>query len=206
RTASGGLAPRTADAGTGAPGRCRPLVVPRADGSANPVGRIRPTRLRSLRELRRVGSPPKRGARRRKAVMRRRDAAQYASLLRPTVPVAAKTRGEEIARCDRVTTLSRLVACRLRVGQSRRESIRVSGIGAGKRHIGRRLVSCLVAYAFALQMLLFAFAAPAVAGLTSDEEALAPGLRLHDQSAPPPPQPNPRGDRHSKRCPAGGPA
>ena len=54
--------------------------------------------------------------------------------------------------------------------------MRVSGIGASQRHFGRRLVSCLVAYAFALQMVLFAFAAPAVAGHASDEEALAAGL------------------------------
>jgi hypothetical protein len=85
-----------------------------------------------------------------------------------------------------------------------RESMRVSGIGAERRHLGRRLVSCLVAYAFALQMVLFAFAAPAVAGLTSDEEALAAGLCLHDKSAPLAPAQNSGGEEHCKFCPAGG--
>ena len=80
----------------------------------------------------------------------------------------------------------------------------MSGIGAGQRHIRRRLVSCLVAYAFALQMVLFAFAAPAVAGLTSDAEAIAAGLCLHDQSAPSAPAQNSGGDEHCKLCPAGG--
>jgi hypothetical protein len=82
--------------------------------------------------------------------------------------------------------------------------MRMSAIGIGRRQIGRRLVSCLVAYAFALQMVLFAFAAPAVAGLTSDEDALAAGLCLHDKSAPLAPAQNPGGEEHCKFCPAGG--
>jgi len=82
--------------------------------------------------------------------------------------------------------------------------VRVSGIGASQRHFGRRLVSCLVAYAFALQMVLFAFAAPAVAGHASDEEALAAGLCLHDKSAPAAPAQNSGGEEHCKFCPAGG--
>jgi hypothetical protein len=85
-----------------------------------------------------------------------------------------------------------------------RESMRVSGIGPRQRHIGRRLVSCLVAYAFALQMVLFVFAAPAVAGLTSDEDALAAGLCVHDKSAPLAPAQNTGGEEHCKFCPAGG--
>ena len=80
----------------------------------------------------------------------------------------------------------------------------MSNIGARQRHIGRRLVSCLVAYAFALQMVLFAFAAPAIAGLTSDEDALAAGLCLHDKSAPLAPAQNSGGEEHCKFCPAGG--
>jgi hypothetical protein len=83
--------------------------------------------------------------------------------------------------------------------------MRVSGIGAGQRHIGRRLVSCLAAYAFALQMLLVAFAAPAVAGVTSDAEALSAGLCLHDKSAPAAPAQNSGGEEHCKFCPAGQP-
>jgi len=82
--------------------------------------------------------------------------------------------------------------------------MRVSGIGAGERHIGRRLVSCLVAYAFALQMVLVAFAAPAVAGVASDQDALAAGLCLHDQGAPIAPAQNSGGEEHCKFCPAGG--
>jgi hypothetical protein len=80
----------------------------------------------------------------------------------------------------------------------------MSGKGAGQRHIGRRLVSCLVGYAFALQMVLFAFAAPAIAGLTSDQGALAAGLCLHDQSGPLAPAQNSGGEEHCKFCPAGG--
>jgi hypothetical protein len=82
--------------------------------------------------------------------------------------------------------------------------MRVSGIGARHRHIGRRLVSCLVAYAFALQMVLFAFAAPAAAGLTADEAALAASVCTHDKSAPFGPAQNSGGEEHCKFCPAGG--
>ena len=85
-----------------------------------------------------------------------------------------------------------------------RESMRVSGIGHRQRHIGQRLVSCLVAYVFALQMVLFAFAAPTVAGLTSDADAIAAGLCLHDKSAPLAPAQNSGGEEHCKFCPAGG--
>src|SRR5262249_10235615 len=51
------------------------------------VGRNRPPRLRSPRELRRVWSPPKRGARRPQAVLRREHeggAIRGSPLLRPT--------------------------------------------------------------------------------------------------------------------------
>jgi hypothetical protein len=65
-------------------------------------------------------------------------------------------------------------------------------------------VSCLVAYAFALQMVLVAFAAPAVAGFSTDQDALAAGLCLHDQSAPVAPAQNSGGEEHCKFCPAGG--
>jgi len=80
----------------------------------------------------------------------------------------------------------------------------VSGTGVWRRHMGRRLVSCLLAYAFALQMVLVTFAAPAVAGLTSDEDALAAGLCLHDKGAPAAPAQNSGGEEHCKFCPAGG--
>lgn len=81
----------------------------------------------------------------------------------------------------------------------------MSGIGPRQRHIGRRLVSCLAAYAFALQMVLVAFAAPAVAGVTSDEAALAAGLCQHDKSAPLAPAQNSGGEEHCKFCPASHP-
>ena len=80
----------------------------------------------------------------------------------------------------------------------------MSGIGAGQRHIGRRLVSCLVAYAFALQMVLFAFATPVIGGVTADADALAAGLCVHDMSAPLAPAQNSGGEEHCKFCPAGG--
>jgi len=79
----------------------------------------------------------------------------------------------------------------------------VSGTGL-QRRVWRRLVSCLAAYAFALQMVLFAFAAPAVSGFAADQDALAAGLCLHDQSAPAAPAHNSGGDEHCKLCPAGG--
>jgi hypothetical protein len=98
----------------------------------------------------------------------------------------------------------RLAAGRLRVDNPRGRSTRVSGIGIRRRQTGRRLVSCLVAYAFALQMVLFAFAAPAAAGLTADEAALAASVCTHDKSAPFGPAQNSGGEEHCKFCPAGG--
>jgi hypothetical protein len=65
-------------------------------------------------------------------------------------------------------------------------------------------VSCLVAYAFALQMLIVAFAAPAIGGLAADQDALSAGLCLHDQNAPSAPVNNSGGDEHCKFCPVGG--
>jgi hypothetical protein len=79
----------------------------------------------------------------------------------------------------------------------------MSGIGV-QRHLWRRLVSCLVAYAFALQMVLFAFAAPAVAGLAADQDALSAALCQHDKAAPVTPAQNSGGEEHCKFCPAGG--
>jgi hypothetical protein len=68
----------------------------------------------------------------------------------------------------------------------------------------RRLASCIVAYAFALQMVLLAFAAPPVPGLGADQGALNAALCSHDQSAPLAPAHNSGGDEHCKFCPAGG--
>jgi hypothetical protein len=81
--------------------------------------------------------------------------------------------------------------------------VRVSSIGLGRR-VWRRLVSCVAAYAFALQMLLLAFAAPPVPGLGADQDALSAGLCLHDKSAPLAPAHNPGGGEHCKFCPVGG--
>jgi hypothetical protein len=80
----------------------------------------------------------------------------------------------------------------------------VSGIGLRQRRVRRRLVSCLAAYAFALQMLLVAFAAPPVPGLGTDQDALNAALCSHDQNAPLAPAHNSGGDEHCKFCPAGG--
>jgi hypothetical protein len=80
----------------------------------------------------------------------------------------------------------------------------VSGIGFRQRRVWRRLVSCLAAYAFALQMVLLAFAASPVPGLGADQGALNAALCSHDQNAPLAPAHNPGGDEHCKFCPAGG--
>jgi Protein of unknown function (DUF2946) len=79
----------------------------------------------------------------------------------------------------------------------------VSGIGPRQRRVWRQLVSCLAAYAFALQMVLVAFAAPAISGL-STADALSAALCTHDQSAPIAPAQNSGGEEHCKFCPAGG--
>jgi Protein of unknown function (DUF2946) len=79
----------------------------------------------------------------------------------------------------------------------------VSGIGIRQRCVWRRLVSCVAAYAFALQMVLFAFAAPAISGLAPDQDALSAALCSHDKSAPPAPAQH-SNDDHCKFCPAGG--
>jgi hypothetical protein len=80
----------------------------------------------------------------------------------------------------------------------------VSDIGPGQRRVWRRLVSCLAAYAFALQMVLVAFAVPAIAGFAADPGALNAALCTHDKSAPLAPAHNPSGADHCKFCPAGG--
>jgi hypothetical protein len=80
----------------------------------------------------------------------------------------------------------------------------VSSIGLRQRRVWRQLVSCIAAYVFALQMVLFAFAAPAIAGLTPDQNALSAALCSHDKSAPLAPAHNSGGDEHCKFCPAGG--
>ena len=67
----------------------------------------------------------------------------------------------------------------------------------------RQFVSCLTAYAFALQMVLVAFAAPAIAGLAADQDALAAALCTHDKSAPAAPAQH-SNEEHCKFCPAGG--
>src|SRR5262245_17344611 len=76
-------------------------------------------------------------------------------------------------------------------------------MGLRRRRVWRQLVSCLAVYAFALQMLLVAFAAPPTLGLGADPDALA-AVCTHDKSAPLAPTQNPSGDEHCKFCPAGG--
>jgi hypothetical protein len=53
-----------------------------------------------------------------------------------------------------------------------------------RRRPWRQLVSCVIAYAFALQLVLVGLAAPRVAAFAAGEDALAAGLCLHDQDAP----------------------
>jgi hypothetical protein len=67
----------------------------------------------------------------------------------------------------------------------------------------QRFVSCLAAYAFALQMVLVAFAAPTIAGLATDQDALGAALCTHDKSAPSAPAQH-SSEEHCKFCPAGG--
>jgi hypothetical protein len=81
--------------------------------------------------------------------------------------------------------------------------MRVNGIGLRQRRVWRQLVSCLAAYAFALQMVLLAFAVPA-AGLATDQAVLGGALCLHDKDAPLAPAQNSGGEDHCKFCPAGG--
>ena len=80
----------------------------------------------------------------------------------------------------------------------------MSVMGFRQRRVWRQLVSCLAAYALALQMLLVAFAAPPVAGLGADQDALTAALCMPDKSAPLAPAQNSPGDEHCKFCPAGG--
>jgi hypothetical protein len=80
----------------------------------------------------------------------------------------------------------------------------VSDIGPRQRRVWRRFVSCLAAYAFALNMVLVAFAAPAIAGLSADQDALSAALCTHDKSAPAAPAHHSGGEEHCKFCPAGG--
>ncbi|HEV3183645.1 MAG TPA: hypothetical protein VGZ49_02130 [Xanthobacteraceae bacterium] len=61
-------------------------------------------------------------------------------------------------------------------------------------------MSCVIAYAFALQLALVGLAAPRVAAIAAGEEALAAGLCLHDQDAPL--APGNGGNEHCKLCTA----
>jgi hypothetical protein len=73
-----------------------------------------------------------------------------------------------------------------------------------QRRVWRRLASCVIAYAFALQMVLLAFAAQPMHGLSADQAALDAALCAHDQSVPLAPAHNSDGGEHCKFCPAGG--
>ena len=75
--------------------------------------------------------------------------------------------------------------------------------GFRQQRAWRQFVSCLAAYAFALQLVLVAFAVPAIAGLAADQDALAAALCTHDKSAPAAPAQH-SSDEHCKFCPAGG--
>jgi hypothetical protein len=66
----------------------------------------------------------------------------------------------------------------------------------------RQLLSCVVAYAFALQLVLFGLAAPAIAAVSADQSALSAGLCLHDSGAPLAPAGNSGGEEHCKFCTA----
>jgi hypothetical protein len=70
------------------------------------------------------------------------------------------------------------------------------------RRVWRQLVSCVIAYAFALQLALVGLAAPRVAAFAGDQDVLTAGLCLHDQDAPLAPAGNHGGDEHCKFCTA----
>ena len=76
--------------------------------------------------------------------------------------------------------------------------------GFERRRTGRQLVSCIVAYVFALQLVLFGFAAPRALARAADQDVLAAGLCLHDAGAPLAPADNSHADEHCKFCPTGG--
>jgi hypothetical protein len=79
----------------------------------------------------------------------------------------------------------------------------MSIIGLQQRRIWRRLLSCAVAYAFALHVALFGFAAARSTTLAGDQDALGFALCLHDDgSAPLAPDGNSGGDDHCKLCTA----
>jgi hypothetical protein len=73
-----------------------------------------------------------------------------------------------------------------------------------RRRTGRQLVSCVVAYVFALQIVLFGFAAPPALAQAADQDVLTAGLCLHDAGAPLAPADNSSADEHCKFCSTGG--
>jgi hypothetical protein len=81
---------------------------------------------------------------------------------------------------------------------------RVRFTGFQHKRTWRQLVSCVVAYAFALQLVLFGFAAASALAHTADQDVLAAGLCLHAAGAPLAPADNPGADEHCKFCPVGG--
>ena len=62
----------------------------------------------------------------------------------------------------------------------------MSGIGCARGTLWRRLTGCFVAYAFALHIVLLAFAAPAFA-LAADQDPLTGVVCMHDEGSAPPP-------------------
>lgn len=78
------------------------------------------------------------------------------------------------------------------------------GNGLQHRRRWRQLVSCIVAYVFALQVVLFGFAAPPFAAPAADQDVFTAGLCLHDGGAPVAPGNNSGADEHCKFCPIGG--
>jgi len=79
--------------------------------------------------------------------------------------------------------------------------LRVSVMGIRRARMWRQVIGCLVAYAFALQVVLLGFGAP-VAAPVADQEALTAALCLHDAGAPPAPA-DKAADEHCKLCTAG---
>jgi hypothetical protein len=75
-------------------------------------------------------------------------------------------------------------------------------MGLRQRRTWRQLTSCIIAYAFALQIVFLSFAAPPIGSLATDPDVLTAALCLHDQGAPLAPADNSGADQHCKFCTA----
>ena len=78
----------------------------------------------------------------------------------------------------------------------------MSIIALGRWRTWRRLLSCLVAYVFVLQLVLFGLATAHAVSLAADQDVVSAALCLHDQDAPIAPTGNSGAQEHCKFCTA----